>query len=310
MMAFLFPGQGSQQPGMLGVEGLCRETLTAAGQFLASRADLPGMADLDTAAGLTDTRNAQLALLITSTAAAQALTRNMCVPGPDAVAGHSVGAFAAAVVAGALTFAEALDAVALRAAAMKRVCAQGRWGMAAVFGVDSRTAAELAGQVGSDEDPLWVANINSRRQVVFSGTAKALHELVSAAERLGASRVEPLAVAVASHGPLQAPVRDALAAHLASVPPRPLRSAYLTNTSGRRVQTSHEVLADLAESVAQPVQWRTIAEILPELGIPSAVEMPPGHALTRLTDGPGIHVVAAADIRLPATAYRLRRPSN
>lgn len=307
MTAFLFPGQGSQQPGMLGFPGLCRETLAEAERFLASRPDLPSFAELDSADGLTRTDNAQLALLVVGTAAARALTRGWGVADPDVVAGHSVGAFAAAVIAGALSFGEALHAVALRGAAMKRVCAGGRWGMAAVVGVDARTARELTHQVGTVEDPLWLANINSRQQVVFSGSLDALRSLAPAAERAGATRVEPLAVAIASHCPLLEPVREALADHLAAIPGRQLRAAYLTNTRGRRTRSSRDVLADLAESVAQPVQWRTIAELLPELGVAQVVETPPGHVLARLTEGDGVQAIAVADLGLDATAQRLNR---
>ncbi|OBG19712.1 hypothetical protein A5764_16160 [Mycobacterium sp. 852002-51057_SCH5723018] len=291
---------------MLSVEGLCQETLEEAETFLASRADLPSFADLDSVDGLARSSNAQLALLIAGTACARALLKRG-VPDPDVVAGHSVGACSAAVLAGALLFTEALDTVALRASEMERVCAAGRWGMTAVDGVDARTAEAVAREVGSAQDPLWVANVNSRRQVVFSGSWGALNALDLAAEHAGAQRVRRLGVSVASHGALLKPVRDALADHLAAVPPRPLRAAYLTNTRGRRTQDSHAVLADLIESVAQPVQWRTIAEILPELGVTHAVEMLPGDVLTRLTDSPDIHVMSTADLGLITTMHRLTR---
>lgn len=291
---------------MLSFPGLCAETLDEASQFLVSRPDLPALTDLDSAENLTRTGSTQLALLIAGVAAARALTHRLQLAAPTAVAGHSVGAFAAAVTCGALTFSEALQAVALRATMMERVCAQGHWGMAAVVGIGPRSAAELARSVGTSTDQLWVANINSRRQVVFSGTRDALGRLVPAAHRAGATRVEILNVAVASHGPLQQPVRDELATHLRTVPDRPLTAPYLTNTRGRRVTTSDSVRTDLAESAAQPVQWWTIAEILPELGITSAIEMPPGHVLTRLSDGTGLRTIAVSDEGLEAAAHRAR----
>ena len=80
---------------------------------------------------------------------------------PEFVAGHSVGAFAAAVTAGVLTLAEALAAVELRGRSMEQACAQGDWGMAAVIGLPTRAAAELVAEVGTDDDPLWVANVNA-----------------------------------------------------------------------------------------------------------------------------------------------------
>ncbi|MEE6179136.1 ACP S-malonyltransferase [Mycobacterium sp. 050134] len=304
MTAFLFPGQGSQHSGMLAFPGLCQASLEEAGQFLNAEPDGPSLGDLDTAESLGCTANAQLALLIVGVAAARSLIHAWRVPGPTVVAGHSVGAFAAAVICGALTFTEALQTVALRATMMERICAHGHWGMAAVLGIDARSAGQLALQVGTPDDPLWLANDNSRRQVVFSGTRNAIRRLMPAAEHAGAEKVQVLDVAVASHCPLQGPVRDALADHLRAVPDRPLSADYLTNTRGRRVRTGKAVLSDLVESVSQPVQWRTIAEILPELGVTHAIEMPPGHVLTRLSEGTGVDAVSVSDVGFEVAAHR------
>ncbi|WJR36126.1 acyltransferase domain-containing protein [Mycobacteroides immunogenum] len=307
MTAFLFPGQGSQHPAMLQTPGLCRASLDDAARFLAIRSELPTLADLDTAPQLENTTNTQLALLIVGVAAARSLTKHWGADYPAVVAGHSVGAFAAAVVAGALTFDEALEAVRIRGQGMERICRQGVWGMAAVIGVTLRQAKILVDEACTDNDPLWIANVNSRRQIVFSGTGRALDRLSACAERAGVTRVEPLDVPVASHGPLLRPVKESLTAYLDGIPERPLHSGYLTNTGSRRVHDSVGVLADLAASVAEPVQWMTIAEILPELGIARAAEMPPGHILTALSAGPDLQVTAVADIGIAATARRLQR---
>ena len=118
----------------------------------------------------------QLALLIAGVACARALTEDHGLA-PQFVAGHSVGAFAAAVTAGVLTLPEALIAVELRARLMEKACAQGDWGMAAVTGLPTRTAAEIVRKIATDDDPIWVANINSATQTVFSGTVPALQLL-------------------------------------------------------------------------------------------------------------------------------------
>lgn len=315
MIAFLFPGQGAERPQMLSFQGLCRATLDEAGQFLASNTQLPPLEEIDSADNLTKTVNAQLALLIEEVSAARALTTEWDAPTPDVVAGHSIGIFAAAVIAGALTFSEALQAVFVRGSQMETVCGPGKsnplrsWGMAAVVGIDVRTAHELVEQVTLDSDPLWVANINSRRQIVFSGTDKALKALAAAAEYAEAQRVEQVSAAIASHCPLLQPVREALIQHLRTVPERPLTAEYLTNTHGRRARTSRDVLADLADSVVQPVQWRTIVELLPELNVKKAVEMAPGHVLTHLApDSQELDSFAVGDIGFASAALKMKPP--
>lgn len=307
MTAFLFPGQGSQQPSMLRTPGLCAETLGEAEAFLASQQNLPALTDLDSAEALSNTTNTQLALLIVGIAAARSLTKIWGADFPDVVAGHSVGAFGAAVTAGALTFDEALTGVHVRGLGMESACRGGRWGMMAVLGIGARTAQELVDQFSTESDPLWISDINSRRQVVFSGTADALGQLANAGGQFTQiERTQLLDVTVASHCPLQEPVTEALTKYLSSIPERPLRSDYLTNTGGRRVRASVDVLSDLATSVSQPVRWSTIAEILPELGVSHAAEMPPGHVLTALTARSDLHVIAVADVGFAAAARRLR----
>jgi malonate decarboxylase epsilon subunit len=113
----------------------------------------------------------------------------------------------------------------------------------------------------------------------------------------GARRWEPLDVTVASHCPLQTPTAERMAAHLAGLPRRPQRVAYLTNTGGRRVRADSAVLDDLAHAVARPVQWYDAMRLMRELGATCAVQMPPGHALAALVarSTPSMYALALAD---------------
>lgn len=280
-LAFLYPGQGSQRAGMLAA----LPPTAATRSVLDEAADVLGdIAGLDDADALVSTRNAQLALLICGVAATRTLDDVYGVR-PGVTAGHSAGAFAAAVSAGVLTFRDALEAVEVRAQAMEAACAPGEWGMAAVTGMGRRAATalvdELAGELAGPA--VWIANINAADQVVLGGTIDGLRQARGAARRAGARRFEVLDMAVASHGPVQAHTATVIAEHLASVPRRHQSAAYLTNVGARRiVDDADAVLADLAESVAKPVQWYDIAQVLPELGVRRAVEMPPGHVLTSL----------------------------
>ena len=274
-LAFLFPGQGAQRPNML--HDL--PTSPAIGQVI--RESQCRLDDLDTTAALASTVNVQMALLMAGVACARALTADYDLT-PQFVAGHSVGAFAAAVTAGVLTLTEALIAVELRGRLMEQACAQGDWGMAAVGGLSTRAAAEIARQVSTNNDPVWVANINSASQTVFSGTTTALQTAADAAKRAGALTYERLDVAVASHCPIQEETARHMAAHLATLPRREPTARYLTNTRGRATTSAETVLDDLARAVAHPVQWYDATRLMGELGATVAIETLPGHVLTSL----------------------------
>jgi malonate decarboxylase epsilon subunit len=303
-VAFLYPGQGSQEPGML----RALPNSPAAQQTIEEAAGtLGGIDDLDSAAALESTTNSQLALLICGVAGGRTFAQDYH-DSPGFVAGHSVGAFAAAVTAGVLTFREALTAVRLRGELMSRACACGQWGMAAVIGLRLPAVRDLLTAVGADSDHLWIANINSADQVVLAGTTAALNAAGQAAQRAGARSFQTLDVHVASHGPVQRGTARALAARLADIPIRAQTAAYFSNISARRIRDDpRAVLDDLADSVAHPVRWYDIARVLPEYGITAAVQMPPSHVLSHLmrAAAPGISVFSAADDGFGLIAARL-----
>ena len=307
-LAFLFPGQGSQQPGMLHT---LPSTPAVSAVLDESRSQLGRLgltADVDTAAALQDTANVQIALLIAGVACARALSDDHGLT-PQFVAGHSVGAFCAAVTAGVITLAEALAAVALRGDLMKEACADGDWGMAAVTGLPTRSACQIAQQVATADDPVWVANINSATQTVFSGTASALRKVADAAKIAGALNYERLDVAVASHCPKQAATAQRMAAHLAGLPRREPTVRYLTNTRGRATTSAQTVLDDLAQAVARTVQWYDATRLMGELGATCAIETEPGHVLTHLlaSAAPAVAAISLQDNGLAAAVRRANR---
>jgi malonate decarboxylase epsilon subunit len=306
MIAFLYPGQGAQHAGMLTAlpdSAATRNTLEEAAELLGS------ISHLDTAESLALTTNAQLALLICGVATARALTDEHGVR-PDIVAGHSAGAFAAAVRAGVLTFPEAIAAVRTRGDAMTQACGSGQWGMAALTGLRLRAVRDLVDSQPAD-DALWIANINAVDQVVLGGTLTALDSARQAVQRVGARRFEMLDVAVASHGPCQYVTEHAVAQQLSTIPPRPQRAAYMTNVGARRIRDdSVAVLEDLATAVVHPVRWLDIVRMLPELGVVATVEMPPGTVLSRLVAAttPAMHTFSVTEDGLGPIAARLRSP--
>ncbi len=207
--ALLFPGQGSQSAGMLAA--LPRHPLVAATRDEASELLGRRWQDLDTAEALAGTEAAQLALLIAGVGTARALAAEGVAV--DAVLGHSVGAFPAAVAAGCLEFSDALRLVSLRGSLMAGLFPTG-YGMAAILGLPARTLRDLVAQSRVAGD-LYVANYNAPRQIVVAGADGALDQVCRLAVEAGARKAERLAVATPSHCPLLGPVADELAEALA-----------------------------------------------------------------------------------------------
>lgn len=269
-VALLFPGQGAQQPHMLEAlpDSPAARRVVAEARALIGDVDLYGH----------DTVATQLALVIAGVACGRALIDDGGVS-VGFVAGHSVGAFSAAVVAEVLSLHDALTTVHQRALSMAAVCRDGHWGMAAVLGLAPAAARALA------RDDVWVANINSATQTVFAGSVAALGDLEDRARQAGARAVERLDVEIASHGPLQQPTAETVARSLDSVAVSIPKAKYISNVGGRSLGTAAAVCDDLARSVARPVRWYDGVRLMAELGVTCTVEAIPGHTLSRLVAG-------------------------
>ncbi len=200
-IAFLFPGQGSQKPGMLArlrQHPAGAELLSEAGNVLAQ-----DPLEFDNAEAQTGTRATQLGLLIAGVASAHLLAAERVMP--DFVAGHSVGAFAAAVHAQVLRFADALRLVDLRGRLMAEAYPHG-YGMVAISGVPERTLQDWIDAARARDATLHLANRNAPRQFTVSGADADLAALLAHARAHGAGNAVRLAVAVPSHSPLMAGV--------------------------------------------------------------------------------------------------------
>ncbi|WP_204076756.1 ACP S-malonyltransferase [Planotetraspora phitsanulokensis] len=302
-VAFLYPGQGAQRPGMLRdlpAHPAVAATLAEAEQVL------PGSSRQDDARALTSTVTAQVALCIAGVAATRALAGEGAVP--DAVAGHSAGAFPAAVAAGALTFAEALAAVRRRGELMRDAYPSG-YGMAAVLGLGVGQVRRVVASITTPDDPAYLAIVNTDHQVVVAGGVRALERLSAAADRAGARRVQRLNVGVPSHCPLLDGVAEAMAGHLGAVPRRRLTIPYLSGSTGRVLHDADAVLGDLARGVAVTVRWRDAVAVLGELGTTLFIQTPPGDVLARIarTSNPRARVVALAGTGIADAAELTRR---
>jgi malonate decarboxylase epsilon subunit len=276
-VAFLFPGQGSQRPGMLHElpdHPVAHAMISEATEVLGR-----DVLELDTPEALGSTIAAQLALLVAGATVARILVEEG--GGADFVAGHSVGAFAAAVAAGALAYPDALRVVDLRARVMQEAYPRG-YGMGVVVGLDERTISRLAAECGTPKAPVHAANVNATLQVSVAGTDEALERILALARERGARRAQRLAVPAPSHTPLMAPVAAELERALADVPVERPTVPYLSNVGGRALRDPKEISDDLARSVERPVRWHDATSLLFELGVRLFVELPPGRVLTDL----------------------------
>ena len=265
----VFPGQGAQRPGML--QGLPRETLSEASDVLGEDVRL-----LDSAQALQSTRAVQLCLLIAGVAAA----RQLSLP-TDYVAGLSIGAYPAAVVAGALAFSDALHLVSLRGELMQQAYPQG-YGMTAIIGLDLAVVEGLLAQVHSVDTPVYLANINADNQVVIAGSDAAMKALAELARARGAGLAKRLAVSVPSHCPLLDAPAQTLAAAFANVKLQTPKIAYLSGSRARPVIKVDALRDDLAFNMCRVVDWRGTVQSAYERGVRLQIELPPGAVLTGL----------------------------
>lgn len=265
----VFPGQGAQQPGML--QRLSRETLIEASEVLGEDALL-----LDSAEALKSTRAVQLCLLIAGVAASRQLGL-----APDYVAGLSIGAYPAAVVAGALSFSDALHLVSLRGELMQRAYPQG-YGMTAIIGLDLATIEALLAQVHSLDSPVYLANINADNQVVIAGSDGAMKAVAELAKGRGAGLAKRLAVSVPSHCPLLDLPAKTLAEAFARVQLNTPTLAYLSGSRARPIINTEALRDDLAFNMCRVVDWRGTVQSAYERGVRLHIELPPGAVLTGL----------------------------
>jgi len=298
-LALLFPGQGTHTPGFLGrlpAHPAVRSTLAEAAGVLGAEAER-----LDSAAALESTAAVQLTTVIAGVASARALAAEGIEA--DAVAGLSVGAFAAAVVSGALTFPDALTLVQLRGEAMAQAVPQGH-GMTAILGLGERDARALIARV-SARAPLYLASVNGPSEVVVSGSDAALDLAAAEAHAAGAA-ARRLRLAIPSHCPLMEGVSGRLRTAIEGVALRAPRAAYVSNTRARVAPEARDVAEDLIGNVSHTVRWHDSVTLLFELGCRVFAETPPGAVLSNLLRAsfPEARTVALEEVPI-ATAVAL-----
>lgn len=277
MIVFMYPGQGSQAPGMGSPWKdhpsweLVAEASDVAGRDVA---DLLLNADADT---LKHTRNSQLTTFVLSMVALDAITR----VGVEAAghAGHSLGEYSALTAAGVLDFADAVTLVSERGDAMQAAADDRSGTMAAILGLDDDQVDIACARVAGD---VWVANYNAPGQVVIAGAHDAVAEAGDVAKELGAKRAMPLPVGGAFHTPFMAPARDRLRKAVDQTEFRDADTFVVANVDGARHSASGDWNGLLTAQLCSPVRWRHSLRTLEGDGATTFIEVGPGSVLTGL----------------------------
>jgi len=278
MLAFTFPGQGSQRHGM---GRLWRDH--ESWELVDEASDVAGrdigelLCDAD-AEELRDTRNAQLTTFVTSLMVLDAVERLGIEP--SFCAGHSLGEYTALTASGALAFDDGVRLVTERALAMHDAGTANPGTMAAVLGLDDDQVDVACRR--ADED-VWVANYNAPGQVVIAGSQPGVAAASEYAKELGARRVMSLPVSGAFHTPYMTPARDRLRSAIREASPRDTEVPIVSNVDALAHSNGSEWSSLLSAQLSNPVRWKHCLLTLAEMGVTRFVELGPGQLLTGMT---------------------------
>jgi [acyl-carrier-protein] S-malonyltransferase len=281
VIAFVFPGQGSQKVGMgralADAFPICRDTFAEADAALGeplSRIIFEGPEDQ-----LTLTEHTQPAILAVSVAAARLLASRGYTP--SYVAGHSLGEYSANVAAGTFSFADALRLVRRRGRYMQEAVPAGEGAMAAILGLDAATVMQACAEA-AEGDVVSAANLNGGGQVVIAGAAAAVGRAGERAKALGARRIVPLTVSAPFHCALMTPAQERLAPELRALATRTPSVPIVANVDAEPKRDARDAIEALVAQVSAPVRWDAVVARLASEGVTTYVEVGPGTVLSGL----------------------------
>lgn len=280
-IAYIFPGQGSQYPGM---GKALADNFPVARQVFEEADDALGfsisqMCFAGSAEELQLTENTQPAILTTSVAALRVFEAEGA-PAPDFVAGHSLGEYSANVAAGSLSLADAVRTVRNRGRYMQEAVPVGTGAMAAVMGAELDQIERVTKEASGDQ-VCAPANINSQNQVVIAGSAEAVERAMEMLKGV-AKRVVKLNVSAPFHCQLMLPAQERLKADLAQIEFANPRVSIVTNVDAQPALSDSAVRDSLVRQVSSPVRWWESMEFLLGQGVETMVEIGPGKVLCGL----------------------------
>jgi [acyl-carrier-protein] S-malonyltransferase len=290
MIAFIFPGQGSQKVGMgqafAAADPIVRATFdeadAALGALRQSGGETTSLSRLcfdGPEADLQLTENTQPAILTVSVAIARVLEARGWRP--DFYAGHSLGEYSAHVAAGTFAFADAVRTVRNRGRYMQEAVPVGTGAMAAILGLDGDAVAAACAEAAQGE-VVSPANLNGAGQVVIAGTVAGVQRAGALAKAAGAKRVIPLAVSAPFHCALMKPAEDRLAPELRALTVQAPRRPVVANVDAEPKRDGHAAIEALVRQVSGAVRWEAVVRRLASEGVRTYVEVGPGTVLAGL----------------------------
>lgn len=281
-IAFIFPGQGSQVVGMGQefVENAAEskafyDRADQALQFELSRLMLEGPAE-----ELTLTYHAQPALLTTGVMVAEKLRAAGIQP--HYAAGHSLGEYGALVLAGVMSFDDAVSIVHKRGLYMNEAVPAGQGAMAAILGMELEALNAVTKQVSAAGDAVQVANVNCPGQIVISGTKEGVDKAIMAAKEAGAKRAIPLVVSGPFHSELMRPSSEKLKAALAEITLSAPEIPVIGNVMAKELKDVSAIQQELVEQVYSAVQWEASMREMIAQGVDIFIECGPSKVLSGL----------------------------
>jgi [acyl-carrier-protein] S-malonyltransferase len=283
-IAWLFPGQNSQEVGMgrtlAEAHPLARQTYEEADAILGF--SLSELMFEGPKALLDETINTQPAIYVHSVALVRAGQAEGLLPEAGWAAGHSLGEYSALTAAGALPFAEGVRLVRERGRLMKEAGERVPGGMAAILGLDDVVVAQLCGNASAEGEPVQVANYNSPGQVVISGAKAAVLRASEAAQAAGAKKVIPLDVSIAAHSQLMLTAQDQFSPLVAATDFQNPSIPAIANVTAQPLRTPVEIRQELVAQLTGSVRWTDSIHFLRQQGVTTFIEIGPGAVLTGL----------------------------
>tara|TARA_Y100001970_G_scaffold180262_1_gene219469 strand:- start:11442 stop:12374 length:933 start_codon:yes stop_codon:yes gene_type:complete len=281
-LAFVFPGQGSQSEGMLS-EYLIKEK-----NFNLLLNEAKDILNIDFFYLLKEANKEEISL--TEITQPLVFVTNLAIwkcLNPDlisikAMAGHSLGEYAALVAAESINFEDALILVSSRAKLMQEAVPEGRGGIAAILGLKEDEVNTICKSVTQEGDVVEIANLNSPQQIVISGSSTAVQGVISKSKEAGAKRAIPLSMSIPSHCSLMKPAANKFKLLLENLEIRKPKTIVFQNVTAKAPSSEEEIRDNLVTQLYSPVKWTQTIQNINSLGISNFIECGPGKVLSGL----------------------------